>query len=106
MLKTTSSSGKELANIYCANCHLLPNPLHLDKKTWANSVLPEMAFFLGMRPVVEKLSELPTEDISIVTAHNLYPSKPLLSHEDWKKIVDFYVSNAPDSLPLINNGKK
>ena len=34
-------SGQELAAIYCANCHLKPEPNLLDKKTWEKGVLPD-----------------------------------------------------------------
>ncbi len=41
--------GKQLALIYCSSCHLFPDPSLLDKDTWVNNVLPNMAWRLGIR---------------------------------------------------------
>ena len=37
------AEGEKLAAIHCASCHALPSPSLLDKKTWNQHVLPQMA---------------------------------------------------------------
>ena len=37
------TEGEQLAKTHCASCHAFPEPDLLDKKTWANEVLPKMA---------------------------------------------------------------
>src|SRR5262245_33010760 len=44
----SSSNGRELAQKYCASCHLFPEPNLLDKTTWKNGALPLMRSRLGI----------------------------------------------------------
>ena len=98
-------SGQELAAIYCANCHLKPEPELLDKKTWEKGVLPEMAFYLGKRLLTDKFFDMNPDDISAAIQSGLYPSAPVLAEEDWDKIVAYYISNAPEK-PLPQKEKQ
>ncbi len=95
----TNLSGKELAATFCGSCHLVPAPDLLDKTTWKDGVLPEMAYNLGIKPIEDKFFQMPPADINTVIKTNIYPSKPMLAPEDWQKIIDFYVSEAPEKLP-------
>ena len=45
----SSLSGEALAKQYCGSCHLYTAPDLLDKKTWKESVLPNMGWRLGIR---------------------------------------------------------
>jgi FG-GAP-like repeat len=94
--KPTNLSGKELAEIYCANCHLKPEPELLDKTTWEKGILPEMSYYLGMKPLRDKMFRMSPEDIQAAIQSNLYPNNPLLTEEDWQKLKDYYTSNAPE----------
>ncbi len=98
-------SGQELAAIYCANCHLKPEPELLDKKTWEKGVLPEMAFYLGKRLLTEKFFNMNPDDIPAAIQSGLFPSAPVLAEEDWDKIVAYYISNAPEK-PLPQKEKQ
>src|SRR3954463_5970956 len=42
-------SGEELAHAYCSSCHAFPEPQLLDRRTWQNGVLPQMAPRVGVR---------------------------------------------------------
>src|SRR6266576_1696929 len=42
------SKGERLAQVYCAACHMFPEPGLLDKQTWRTGVLPQMAQRLGV----------------------------------------------------------
>ncbi len=103
--KPTNLSGKELAEIYCANCHLKPEPELLDKMTWEKGILPEMSYYLGMKSVAEKMFNMNPEDIQAVAQSGLYPNNPLLTEEDWQKLKDYYTSNAPEK-PLLQAAKQ
>ncbi|GAA3562021.1 VCBS repeat-containing protein [Snuella lapsa] len=93
-------SGEQLAKIYCKMCHLFPEPNLLDKETWVSGVLPNMALRLGIRAnSVDPYEGLLEEEVSIIKPLGVYPEASLLSVEQWNKIVDYYVREAP-SEPL------
>jgi hypothetical protein len=78
--------GYKLAETHCQSCHRLPDPELLDKKTWANFVMPKMGGLLGFTYL----------------GSNAYVEegrKPeVMPLSDWKKIVSYYVTKAPASL--------
>jgi hypothetical protein len=80
-------------------CHLFPEPSLLDKNTWENSVLPNMGMRLGiLTNGADPFEDLDPIDESIVRNLNIYPNEPLILKDDWDKIVDYYVQNAPIAL--------
>jgi len=93
-------SGKQLANLYCQACHLFPEPSLLDKETWLNSVLPNMALRLGIKERgIDSYEGMPQEEIKIIRPLGVYPDEPMISKEQWSKIVAYYEKEAP-SQPL------
>jgi hypothetical protein len=78
--------GHDLAKSYCKTCHRFPEPGLLDKKTWANYVLPKMGHFMGFGHF----------ELGSYFEEGKIPEAMPLS--DWNKIVNFYLMNAPDSL--------
>lgn len=112
--QATQMNGEELANIYCASCHLYPEPALLDKKTWQNHVLVRMGALLGIyNDNLRYYDQLPEAWIEPgyggqrVMEANIYPQSPLISRAEWEKIRNFYLTNAPDSLvdPFVNRRK-
>ena len=97
-------TGEELARIYCATCHIFPEPALLDKATWKQSVLPNMGWRLGIRkPGEDPYESIQKDEVELVKALNIYPTQPLLPVENWKKIVNYYLLTAPDKpLPQKN----
>lgn len=85
-----TSSGASLAETYCGTCHQLPAPALLDKKTWETSVLPLMAGKLGISSYNGKY---------IAVAQESADNSSFISYSEWISIVDYYVSQAPDTLP-------
>jgi hypothetical protein len=85
------SEGEKLARTYCTSCHSFPDPLLLDKKTWQEGVLPQMAPRVGVaaKSLYEETSRNP---------HMAVLAKGV-SDEEWDKIVGYYRDRAPDSLP-------
>ncbi len=88
-------SGEALARIYCAMCHLFPDPSLLKRETWYEQVLPEMQARLGLYPGA--LDDHP--EAKYLKASGLFPSAPLLSLEHWNRIEAFYLSNSPVLQP-------
>jgi hypothetical protein len=86
--------GKVLASQYCQSCHMLPDPKWVDAKTWETGVMPAMGPKLGIFYFKEKQYNSNRYDFSL--PQNFYPAKPMLSDEQWQKIMDYYVSMAAE----------
>ena len=101
--RNTSFSGKELSLKHCQSCHLYPGPDILDKHTWERSVLPLMGRLFGVYESNVPRSKIleGAIDKQSVLSRNIFPEKQLIDNESWQKIVDYYVSSAPDSLPRL-----
>jgi hypothetical protein len=105
--KTSNLSGKELSLQYCGSCHSYPEPSLLDSITWKADVLPKMYQRLGLeKDNFVMLSELSNDDLPIIANASIYPEKPLITIEDWKKIEDFYLLNSPQKLPKQESKNK
>lgn len=92
--------GKQLALKYCTLCHLFPEPSLLDKKTWVNNVLPNMGWRLGIREGKDPYADLVDEERPILKAMNIYPESPLITKDNWKKIIQYFERSAPEvALP-------
>jgi hypothetical protein len=102
----TNKTGKELAQLYCSNCHMYPEPALLDKTAWMTELLPNMSARLGMTMNnYNPYAKVSPFDKMMIEVENIYPKTPLLSPEDWAKIVAFYQSEAPDMLPKTDNNQ-
>src|SRR5258705_8915566 len=93
--------GEQLARTYCQSCHLFPEPALLDKASWTNGALPDMAHWLGLVP--PQLERLPNGET--VSDSNVFPPSPLISRHDWDAIIRYYAQAAPDRLPPAVRGK-
>src|SRR5262245_38221674 len=87
-----SNSGEKLAHLYCAGCHLFPEPDLLDKKTWNEQTLPRMRIRMGLAP--EEIERHP--EAGLLKATGVFPSLPLISEADWKSLADYYLQAAPE----------
>ena len=90
-------SGKLLAAKYCQSCHLLPDPSLLNARMWEEGVLPAMGPRLGINDYgfIHYSSSRNDKNLD----KNYYPSKPVLSIQEWRYIMDYYTSVSPDTLP-------
>ena len=87
----------------CALCHLLPDPAELPKKIWKEGVLPEMAMRMGVKiGDSNPMKGLSMEEQYFTQLHGVYPEKPMISKEEWDKIVEYILSKAPETLQLDN----
>jgi len=90
---TVATHGDALARQYCGSCHLFPEPQLLDKKTWRDGVLPNMAMRLGMRmPGQDPFKGMDTVEIGLVRSLNVYPEQHLISQGEWQQIEDYYTT--------------
>lgn len=89
-------NGKELAAKYCRSCHLLPEPSWLDSKTWEKGVLPQMGPRLGIFNY--NFVNYPSRRYDRNLDRNFYPSQPLISGEEWQRIIDYYTAVSPDTI--------
>ncbi|HEY1951480.1 MAG TPA: hypothetical protein VGG76_01635, partial [Gemmatimonadaceae bacterium] len=89
--RDTTPAGEKLARSRCGACHEFPDPGLLDKKTWVNGVLPQMAPRVGVQ--ASTLAQTMAQS----------PYMPVLagsvSTDDWSRIVGYFRDHAPDSLP-------
>ncbi|MGC4035176.1 MAG: VCBS repeat-containing protein [Chitinophagaceae bacterium] len=90
-----------VATANCQRCHSFPSPELLDKKTWRESVLPNMGWRLGIRENgANPYADLSPEDEKILRALNVYPETPQISVADWNAIKKFYEVLSPaEPLP-------
>ncbi|MCF7569389.1 VCBS repeat-containing protein [Sabulilitoribacter arenilitoris] len=93
----TILSGKQLAEIYCKICHQFPEPALLDKTTWIENVLPNMGLRMGIKiPDVNPFAGTPKEDLDLVKSLGIYPDKPIITQNQWAKIIQYYKDEAPN----------
>lgn len=86
-----AQTGRDLAQKYCATCHLFPEPELLTKTAWIHHVQPEMAKWLGL----ERVDYEGMPDGKILAEAQVYPPSPIVSEEDWFAIWDYYRAAAP-----------
>jgi len=91
-----SMSGEKLAHIYCAGCHLFTPPDMLPKKIWKNNIFPAMGPFMGIYNFRGKAYN--ATGLFDKNNRDIYPLKPSIDEDSWQKMMDYYVSMAPDSL--------
>ena len=88
--------GEVLAAQYCQSCHMLPDPAMVDAKTWEKGVLPEMGPRLGVFSF--GFQRYPSRRHDSNLPPDFYPSKPVVTPEQWQYILEYYAATAPDSL--------
>ncbi|WP_128547540.1 FG-GAP repeat domain-containing protein [Larkinella soli] len=90
--------GAELARINCSNCHLMPQPDELPRSLWARKVLPQMALRMGFfADSLSPYNQMRDQDeIERVIHSSAFADAPLVHPDDWQKISDYYLQNAPE----------
>ncbi|GMN09741.1 VCBS repeat-containing protein [Croceitalea sp. MTPC9] len=95
-------TGLDLAKIYCSSCHKFPEPKELDKETWETTVLPNMAFRLGLKVEGKNWYDgIDPSELPAIKKMNVYPEKPVIKKDEWNLIRDYYLENAPQELAVI-----
>lgn len=95
--------GKNLHTLYCGSCHAIPEPGELDKKTWRDHILVRMGAYMGIyNDNTRYYDSVPSQWIEPgiggqrVRAAGVYPTKPILSRQEWEQLRDYVISTAPD----------
>ena len=94
--QSKEKQAEALAKKTCSSCHKFPDPTLLDKTTWKEGVLPEMAYRLGVGNRFELLTKIPEEQYESAINLGIYPETPEISQKDWEAIVAYYIKNAPE----------
>ncbi|MFP4094874.1 MAG: FG-GAP repeat domain-containing protein [Cyclobacteriaceae bacterium] len=88
-------SGEQLAYAYCQQCHQFADPQLLSTEVWTKGVLPKMGHRLGIwQHRSEAIRGLDMMEEYLVNQAEVYPDSPLISRENWEKIVAYYAANA------------
>jgi hypothetical protein len=88
------NKNEQIAKQYCSSCHAFPDPSLLDKKTWDQKTLPEMAFRMGLD--LSPLATINSDDHEAIL--KTIPHSRTVSEGDWEKIRQYYLDAAPDSI--------
>lgn len=95
------SADEQLARQYCGSCHLYPEPEKLNKNTWKYGVFPAMGPKVGIYRH-GGMDYPPNERGDTNLKTNLFPDNPVIDPAIWGKILDFYLSRAPEEvLPQV-----
>lgn len=97
--------GKQLAGIYCGSCHQNPSPSLLPKEVWKNGILPEMGRRLGMEDRNVVLDRMSFKQFDKLCQLGIYPETAAMKQEEWKKIVHYFLDNAPVKA-LVQDSKQ
>lgn len=87
------NSGEVIARRYCGSCHQFPQPAVLDKITWEKKVLPKMGAMLGIDSYNDQY-------LTTIDQTDIGKKNGSIDFNDWGKIVQYYISQAPHKLPL------
>jgi len=99
-LTPSNLPGSALAVKHCGECHVFPGPELLPRSVWEQDVLPSMGYRMGIFDGAHPPDSLFDPGIGgeIVRKAGIYPEKPVIAREDWIKIIDHYLENAPDTI--------
>ena len=91
------SADEQLARQYCGSCHLYPEPEKLNKNTWKYGIFPAMGPKVGIYKH-GGMDYPPNERGDTNLKTNIFPDKPVIDPVIWGKILDFYLSRAPEEV--------
>lgn len=102
------SEGRRYALQYCQSCHHFVEPEALTRDIWQRYLIPRMGSFLGMHhagyPYQDQINSGRTdEETEVILQAKVYPDHPLVPAEEWDLLVDYILSQAPDSLPPLDD---
>jgi hypothetical protein len=91
--------GQALTRKYCTSCHVYPEPGLLSKGIWDKNVLPAMGAFADLYKTKDGTYKMLTPEMSALFKNpSIAKVRASIPLQDWNKIVDFYLANAPDTL--------
>ncbi|RPE12017.1 VCBS repeat-containing protein [Chitinophaga lutea] len=93
------SDGEAAARKYCAACHAFPAPALLPKAVWKNSVLPAMGAFADIYTDRSGEYKMLPPQLAHLRDPVIAGVRTAIPLDEWKKIVAWYLRQAPDQLP-------
>ena len=100
---THFESDEALARRTCGGCHLAPDPEMLDKTTWEQMILPRMGAWLGVSSPDILLDDMQgNSSFGSADLRNLIPDEPAISMDNWVRIQNYYINNAPDKMEAVS----
>ncbi len=104
VVEDTIGDTSVIVSKFCGSCHLLPAPTLLDKKTWAEFVLPNMGCRLGLETEnYNPIGGLNMMEQTLIHDREIYPDSSKITRNDWLKVLGYYSTYAPDSLPVSSD---
>ena len=105
------TDGRELAALYCAACHQLPQPDLLPQKSW-QYLLTYMGFYLGIvdYSYLDGSSERTMDSIhareEFTRTAGRVPEEAIITDRQWNALRSYYLSKAPEeAVPQIAKPK-
>src|SRR6185295_9178475 len=86
---------RELAVAVCGTCHVFPEPALFERYQWGIEILPRMAYLVGLQ--IFDYDHHPGGDL--VRAAAVFPTNQIISFDQWRTIVNYYLENAPSTEP-------
>lgn len=80
--------GKRIMQQHCGTCHMPVSASALDRETWVDGVLPQMASRVGIDRIWGEYYP------------NANVSGKSISLSEWRKIVEYFENEAPDTLDV------
>ncbi len=88
------------AMVHCTSCHALPDPAHLDRKTWTQELIPRMRVMVGLAPPTAEAGFL---DIPVLIRGKAFPEKPLMTEEQFQLACLHFTDHAPEQLRSVQD---
>ena len=93
------TDGRQLAQSYCSNCHIFPEPELLSRDQW-RQVLPYMGHRLGKYDSTSRDTLIAHTDLQGIDTTALFPEAPALSDAQWQAVQRYFLETAPLELPV------
>lgn len=98
--EASRKADEQLAISRCGSCHQYPEPSLLPKEKW-DTVLIRMGARMGMySKAYNPYADKSMDKVFKLKEANVYPEKPMLTQEEWKRIQRFFKKMAPDQLEV------
>jgi len=94
--------GRDIAPQFCGSCHIYPPPSVYHRTVWAQDILPDMEFNIGLRERRTRAINMDEGWEEVFSSHALPDSTPI-SVYDWTAIQYYYLASAPEVLPPIKS---
>ena len=97
--KQADLSGHQQYNLYCGQCHLVPDPKQLPKDIWANHIMPEMAKIIKIQGHTQGPLDIFSMEENLFMADSSSGEKlETIDEETWASLLAYLDKQAPDKI--------